>query len=515
MGRRGPEALLVGPIAPLRTSSVAPACVPENFMARLSSSAARYTVALLATGLASLLHVWSGPLEVDSDVHYFGFVLAVLVTALFGGMGPGLLATGLSVLVSAYLLLPPLYSLQISSHDQLIRLILFGGEGLLLSCVGHIFRDADVGDNGSWASRYLPVVLFVATASGLKLLAYKDVERELPFTFFYVAIAASAWTGGIVPGLLATFLSALVSAWLFLGPQSSMPLRAPINEARIALFVVEGTLIAGLSTTYPRARRMAKRAVAEMHQYSDRMHRTLEDMRALRLTSQDLIWELDPNSNRMTFGATKAERPETPVASMSFSSWLDEIHPEDRASVAKSLDRVLSQDRDDWKCEYRKLHVGGEPIYISDRAYVIRDGEGKAKRVVGRSTDVSEAKRRGAPAGVSRRYQAVFEQSPVAILVTDEALNITSANRAAADLLGSAGSEIKATHIDELFPERRRKVILDLLRELNRDQRPRTFRELCTPSLGEPFEAKINAAALGDVDNGLKGCVITIEKFDE
>jgi len=481
----------------------------------MSSSTARYAVALLATGLASLLYFWSGPAEVDSDIHYFGFVLAVLVAALVGGMGPGLLATGLSVLVSAYLLLPPLYSLQVSSHDQLVRLILFGGEGLLLSCVGHIFREGDIADNGNWISRYLPVVLFVSTAVGLKLLAYKDVERELPFTFFYVAIAASAWTGGIVPGILATFLSAVASAWLFLGPQSSMPLRAPINEARIALFVLEGSLIAGLSSTYPRARRMANRAAARMGQYSERMHRIREDMRALRLTSHDLIWEWDPVSNRMTFGATKAERPETPVASMSFSSWLDEIHPDDRASVAKSLSLALNQDRDDWMCEYRRLHRAGEPTYVSDRAYIIRDAEGKAKRVVGRSKDVTQSKRGANLVGAPRKYQAVFEQSPVAILVTDEALNITSANRVAADLLVSTDSEIKAMHIEKLFPEPRREAMLELLRGLSRDQSSRTFREYCVPTLGDPFEAKINAAALGGIEDGLKGCVITIEKLDE
>jgi hypothetical protein len=50
---------------------------------------------------------------------------------------------------------------------------------------------------------------------------------------------------------------------------------------------------------------------------------------------------------------------------------------------------------------------------------------------------------------------------------------------------------------------------------LNGDRRSRTFREHCVPSLGEPFEAKINAAVLGGVDGGLKGCIITIEKVGE
>jgi PAS domain S-box-containing protein len=128
---------------------------------------------------------------------------------------------------------------------------------------------------------------------------------------------------------------------------------------------------------------------------------------------------------------------------------------------------------------------------------------------------VTESKRKANLFGVPRKYQAVFEQSPVAIFVTDEALTITSANRAAADLLVSTDSEIKAMHIEKLFPERRREAMLESLRGLGGDQRSRTFREYCIPFLGEPFEAKINAAALGGIEDGLKGCVITIEKLDE
>ena len=485
-------------------------------MFRLSSSPARYGVAIGATALASLLYFVSGPVEVDSDLHYFGFVLAVLVSALIGGIGPGLLATCLSALASAYLLLPPIYSVQVASHDQLQRLILFGGEGVLLSCVGHIFRDAEASDNAvTWPLRYLPALLFVCTATGLKLLAFRDVERALPFTFFYVAVAGSAWAGGFGPGLAATALSALTAAWLFFVPQSSGSLLEPINAARIVLFLLEGSLITGVAATYPRARRLTAKAIEQMRQHTQRMHRGMEDMRALRLTSTDLIWEWDPTSSRITVGATEAERPETPTATMSFSTWLQQIHPEDRAVVAAGLSSVLRDGHDDWACEYRKLRPGQEPVYVADRAYVIRDDDGKAIRVIGRTMDVTESKRVAHMYGAQRHLRAVFEQSPLAIFITDDALHITSANRAASDILGYSNLDIKDMHIEKLFQASHREPILQMLLGLSREGRASVaFQEKCVRAGGELFQGKVNATVLDDIDHGSNGWVIMIQEVD-
>ena len=485
-------------------------------MLRLSSSPARYGVALIATALASLLYFLSGPAEIDSDVHYFGFVLAVLASALAGGLGPGLLATGLSALASAYLLLPPIYSVEVGSHDQLQRLVLFGGEGILLSCVGHIFRDADAADSGAtWTWRYLPALLFVFTATGLKLLAFKDVERALPFTFFYVAIAASAWSGGFGPGLAATLLSSLTATWLFLIPQGTTSLLAPTNAARILFFVLEGTLITGLGATYPRARRLAGRAIDQMRRYSERMHRSIDDIRALRLTSRDQIWEWDTVSNRVTVGATATERPETPTVTTTLSNWLQQIHPEDRLTVASSLHSLLTESREDWMCEYRKLRPGLESAHVSDHAYVVRDEEGRPIRVIGRTVDLTESKRVAVASGAQRRFSAVFEENPLAILIIDDALHVSSSNRAASQMLGYSSLELKGMHIEKFFvPTRRTPITRMLLALENKKRASIAFQENCMRVGGELFEAKVNAAVLADVDRGLNELVIMIEEIE-
>ena len=484
-------------------------------MLRLRSSSARYGLSLAVTALASLLYFLAGPPEVDSDVRYFGFVLAVLVAALLGGLGPGLLATGISACASAYLLLQPVHSFEIASQPQLSRLILFSGEGVLLSFVGHVLHDADTAEVSlSWSMRYLPVLLFVLTATCLKLLAFGDLERMLPFTFFYAAIAASAWVGGFGPGLAATLLSSLTARIFFLLPRRSFMALSQLNAERLVLFVLEGILISGLSAMYPRARRLADQAIEQMRQYSQRMQRSMQDIRALRLTSKDLIWEWDPASNRVTFGATEVERTDTPIASMSLASWLQRIHPEDRSTVAKSLNSALGEHRDEWVCEYRKLQPDGKFTYISDHAYIIRNVAGIPIRVVGRSADVTEAKRLAHASGTAQRYRALFEQSPLAILVTDEALHVTSANRAASDVLGYSSGELKEMHVEKLFHLRRRDAVLEALLGMPAKRRSSiAFQEQCLRASGRPFEAKINAGVISQVEDGLTGWVIMIEEL--
>ena len=484
-------------------------------MFRLRSPLARYGLAVGATAFATMLHFLAGSTDVDSDVMYFGFTAAVLLASAVGGLGPGLLATGLSAFASAYLFLQPAFSLHVSSDEQLARLILFSGEGVLLSFVGNVLHDADVADvDGSWVLRYLPALLFVSTATGMKLLVFTELERSLPFTFFYAAISASAWLGGFGPGLLATLLASLAARYFFLIPRYSLTVFSSINAARVGLFILEGILVSGLSSSYPKARRVANDALDKVRQYARRMRRSLEDIRALRLTTKDVIWEWDTAANRMVRGTTELERRETSTATMTLGTWLQQIHPEDRAAVAASLNSAMIQGGEEWLCEYRMLRPGGASANIADHAYIIRDTAGNPVRLVGRSKDVTESKRAARIFSTERQYRAVFEQSPLAILLTDNGLHVTSANRAAADVLGYSSTHLIGMRAELIIEQHKRDKFMEALLELAHARRSTvTLEEDCIRAEGELFRAKINAAVISDVQEESTGWVIMIEEI--
>ena len=95
----------------------------------------RYVTAVVVTGLAlvlqELLYRWvKEGLNATPFLVFFG---AVMVGAWFGGLGPGLLATALSAVLSWYLFLYPQDSIAIDRFGQVLRLIIFVLEGVLIS----------------------------------------------------------------------------------------------------------------------------------------------------------------------------------------------------------------------------------------------------------------------------------------------------------------------------------------------------------------------------------------------
>ncbi|HJZ80688.1 MAG TPA: DUF4118 domain-containing protein, partial [Pyrinomonadaceae bacterium] len=76
------------------------------------SSLFRYGVAVLTVALALLLTLLVRPWLEQSD--FLFFFPALMLSAWYGGIGPGLLATFLSVLAIDFFLLPPVYGLTLS-----------------------------------------------------------------------------------------------------------------------------------------------------------------------------------------------------------------------------------------------------------------------------------------------------------------------------------------------------------------------------------------------------------------
>ena len=207
------------------------------------SAPIRYGLALaLVTTAAGCNYLLPG---VYGDSHYYFFSVAVLASALIGGVGPGLLATCLAGLASAYFFIYPFCSIRVESPEAGQRLAMFVVEGAITT-VGHVIRSNRTPELVSTSARYGSAVALVAGASVLKLLFLPDVERHVPFTFFYSAIVATAWIGGAAPGLLATALSAVSLRYLLLAPSAPVALGHP----ELVLFALEATVLCLLTGTF-------------------------------------------------------------------------------------------------------------------------------------------------------------------------------------------------------------------------------------------------------------------------
>jgi PAS domain S-box-containing protein len=194
---------------------------------------------------------------------YFLYLLVVLACALIGGVLSGLLATALSGLCIAVLLLEPVFSPAVTSVDERLRLLEFLFEGAVLSLFGGWIKDGKRSYVDKASARYVVAVLLVASAVLTKLLLFHSVGAAVPFALFYAVVTASTWTGGAGPGLLATVFAAAAALFFFIPTPGSFYVQDPTKAGRVALFVAESLALISLTSIYRKSRLIAIEARRE------------------------------------------------------------------------------------------------------------------------------------------------------------------------------------------------------------------------------------------------------------
>jgi signal transduction histidine kinase/CheY-like chemotaxis protein len=121
------------------------------------------------------------------------------------------------------------------------------------------------------------VPLMVALALGVRWFL---LGGEMPFLLLWPAVMVCAWLGGFGPGLLATCLSAVVTACLFFEPPHWFTLTNPADWMGMALFVLLGSAISLLCELLRRARHKVERYAQDLrrqaHELVEADHRKNE-----------------------------------------------------------------------------------------------------------------------------------------------------------------------------------------------------------------------------------------------
>src|SRR4051794_19701599 len=109
------------------TSLMVNSSAPKGLIPYLVAAGAVVVMAIVRWLLAPLL---------GAQLPFTTFVVAVLVAAWYGGLGPALVATGLSALLGLFLFIPPTYSLQLAGRMEILRVLLFSLTGAIAAMLG-------------------------------------------------------------------------------------------------------------------------------------------------------------------------------------------------------------------------------------------------------------------------------------------------------------------------------------------------------------------------------------------
>jgi len=352
-----------------------------------------FGVAVGLVMIATLINLLAWPRGSDQDGHYFVLVTAVLISALYGGLGPGLVATALASLSSSYFTLSPQFSIRIAAPAATERLIVFIIEAVLLNLAAQIIRNQQDSKTPSVGMQRYLAIPFVVGAATIPKLAFPGLARELPFAFDYAAVCACAWIGGLLPGIAATGLLAGITKYLFLEPVYSLSVANQAETIRVGLFVGEGLLLAVLGDSHASLKRFAASTSARARTYVVAALNKEVNNAAIRAVSRDTVWEWELDTGEITRTPSWQDRISIALpARESFTSWVERIHPEDRDTTVTRMQRAIEERREDLQYTYRLLTPSGEYVSIWDHACIVRGADWKALRIIGRSEELPSSR---------------------------------------------------------------------------------------------------------------------------
>ncbi|MGM0633748.1 MAG: response regulator [Pseudomonadota bacterium] len=140
------------------------------------------------------------------------------------------------------------------------------------------------------------------------------------------------------------------------------------------------------------ANRQLREDIERREGLEERLRRSEERFRLLARATNDAIWDWDITANTRWWGMgfTNLFGYEHGRLRPNEDAWLLLVHPEDRGEVTHCLETGLSGMDESWSAEYRMQRSDGTWSHVEDRRYIIRDGQGRAVRMIGGITDVSE-----------------------------------------------------------------------------------------------------------------------------
>jgi PAS domain S-box-containing protein len=396
--------------------------------------AAGVTVAALLVRLpfASLL---------TNRVAFITFFPAVAAAGLFGGRGPGMVATILSAWITAVWILPPSGSIVVADSVDAVSLGMFVALGTLISYLCGQLRETRLSE---LAQRRL----FEETLASIDdAVISTDAEGRIRLSN-HVAERLTGWSQAESAG------RPLAEIVRMTGHPNEVSLHAR-DGRRIPVEQRESPILDGLS-----------RVTGKVHVFRDltarlkseeELERSSHRLRLALEAGQVGVWDWDISQNNITWSELvyRIHGLEPGQFGGKVEDFAALIYEDDREPVQRAIEAALAGEIP-YEVEFRVRHPSGEMHWVETTATVLRDAEGRPVRMIGATTDLTERKRAEIELRRSEeRFRAVFADAPIGMVLTHLDGQLIQVNRAYCEIVGYSPEELKSlsilslTHPDE------------------------------------------------------------------
>jgi diguanylate cyclase (GGDEF)-like protein/PAS domain S-box-containing protein len=170
--------------------------------------------------------------------------------------------------------------------------------------------------------------------------------------------------------------------------------------------------------------------------------------------SNDGLWDWNIRTNEVYYSPRWKQMLgyEEHEIDNALEEWSQRLLPEDLARAEAYIQRHLSGETALYECTYRVRHKDGQYRWHLERGIAIRDADGKAYRMVGTTTDISETKlTESALSEEKERAMVTLSSIGDAVITTTVNGLVEFMNPVAEALTGWKTEEAKGKPLDEVF----------------------------------------------------------------
>lgn len=355
---------------------------------------------------------------------YYDPVLTLL------SMLPGIVASGLAIAMV--------------SRPKVGRATLLLGSLLLGSGIGamHYAGMAAMRLNGF--VRY-DAGLFVLSVVVAVLLAYLALRVKVSnkSTSFGATLMVAVIMGGAVSGMHYT---AMLAAYFVRGNVGDLP-ESALGSNNLALIITVVTTVLAMLALALAAIARNREMTRELLESEQRWSFALEGGR-------DGVWDLNVKTGEVQLSKTGKQMfgfDESEILH-NLMVWQELVHPDDRSRFKEEMFEFLHGTGKYFSSEYRVLCKDNDWKWIHTRGMVVRrDMFGKALRMIGTHTDVTERKlAEQALRSSEERFRSIFENSKVGINVLDANFRFLQANQSFIEMTGYTEEELQQRRFSEI-----------------------------------------------------------------
>lgn len=368
----------------------------------------RYGAAVLFVAVTFLIYPLFG--LAPEQISFALFVAAVALSAWYGGLGPGLLAMALCVLLSALFLIPPFLTLQVSEPSFRVRMVLFVITALIINGLSYARSLAEE------RTRQERTRLQVTLASIGDAVIATGTDGRVSF-MNAVAETLTGWTQAEATG------KDLQQVFKIVNEETRQPVENPavraLSEGRIFGLSNHTVLIAKDGTERPLEDSAAPirstggdiiGAVLVFRDITERRKAERENTRLFAQVEQEqqrfkeilssvpgVVWEAwgkpDQTAQRIDFVSDYAES----MLGYSVHEWLSTpnfwltiVHPDDKEEAARVATDTFRNGAGTNR--FRWVARDGHPIWVEAHSTTIRDSDGTPLGMRGVTMDITERK---------------------------------------------------------------------------------------------------------------------------